>query len=120
MTDAQFLLEVLSDGEPHSSAEILRRSFEERGHGLMVHSRAADLRKSGHIITCEHVPGKRRGDGWEYQLLGSLDTSPQSASINSSVTTRQEHASIHGPDSGRGEVSSEQTLFDMQERPAWA
>ena len=45
MTDVDFLLSVLADGEAHSQAEILRRSFDERGHGLTVHSRAADLRR---------------------------------------------------------------------------
>lgn len=51
-TDADFLYSVLSDGKPHSTTEILRRSFVERGVGLTVHSRAATLRERGHVIRC--------------------------------------------------------------------
>jgi hypothetical protein len=71
VTDSKFLLAVLSDGNPHSQADLLRRSFEERGFGCTVHSRIADLRERGYIITCERVPGKTRGEAWRYQLLAS-------------------------------------------------
>lgn len=49
-TDAAFLLRCLSDGKPHTLNELIGRSFVERGCGLTVHSRAADLRKQGHRI----------------------------------------------------------------------
>jgi hypothetical protein len=89
-TDADFLLRCLSDGQPHTLNELLARSFAERGCGLTVHSRAADLRKRGHTIInkfggmrnrrpvsvyqlepCDHHPtaeeafgpGERRGNG---------------------------------------------------------
>ncbi len=40
------LLAVLSDGRPHTHRELYR-SLD-----VMVHSRAADLRKRGHVIAC--------------------------------------------------------------------
>lgn len=51
-TDATWLEQVLSDGERHSHSEILSRSYVERGCGLTVNSRAADLRKRGRVVTC--------------------------------------------------------------------
>lgn len=48
--DAQFLLKVLSDGEEHELGAIMQRSFEERGHGLTVHSRASTLRRHGYLV----------------------------------------------------------------------
>lgn len=44
MTDRDFLLAVLSDGRERSLTEILETSMRERGCGMTVHSRAADLR----------------------------------------------------------------------------
>lgn len=68
MTDREFLLDVLEDGQPHTLTEILRRSFEVRGHGLTVHSRAADLRRDGYTIVWRHEPGAKRGNASVYQL----------------------------------------------------
>jgi hypothetical protein len=119
VTDAQFILSVLEDGQKHSQADLLRRSFEERGCGLTVHSRIADLRKD-HVIVCERVPGASRGHAWVYQLVGSLPTSPQSS---------PEPALAHGhaqpiDGSGRGDVESESlfeiTDYGMGGKPAWA
>jgi hypothetical protein len=50
LRDSDWLLGVLSDGKPHSHAELMRRSMDERGHGFTPHSRAADLRKLGHDV----------------------------------------------------------------------
>lgn len=66
MTDCDFLERVLADGQPHSLNEILRRSFAERGHGLTVHSRAADLRKRG--LNVANWKDGDRGNGSWYQL----------------------------------------------------
>ena len=77
MTDCDFLLEVLSDCKPHSLNEILRRSFMERGCGLTVHSRVADLRKRGHVIRWENDAKARRGDASIYTLT-SLNSAPVS------------------------------------------
>jgi hypothetical protein len=51
-TDADFLLAVLREtpNEFVSQAEILRRSQADRGCGLTVHSRIADLRRRGYSI----------------------------------------------------------------------
>ena len=116
MTDAAFLLSILEDGEEHSQAELLRRSFEQRGCGLTVHSRIADLRNKGHFIVCRRVQGKSRGDGWLYQLL--LSASPQSDPRPSSSSMDRLHDRREG---GRGDALSEQeSLFETQSRPAWA
>lgn len=71
-TDSDFLLRVLRDGRPHSLNEILQRSFRERGCGLTVHSRAADLRvKRGYDIR-NWKDGERGAGSW-YRLAGLLD-----------------------------------------------
>lgn len=67
MTDSDFLLALLATG-PKSQAEILSASFNERGCGLTIHSRASDLRKRGHDIRCVHVPGRARGHAYVYSL----------------------------------------------------
>lgn len=60
MSDNAFLYHVLEDGKWHSQSEILRRSEQERGCGMTVHSRAADLRKKGCIVDNEL---RRTGNG---------------------------------------------------------
>ena len=71
-TDADFLLRVLRDGKPHNLNEILQRSFRERGCGLTVHSRAAELRtKRGYDI--HNWKDGERGAGSWYRLVGTLD-----------------------------------------------
>lgn len=69
MSDSDWLLGILGDGEWHTLAEILRRSFDERGVGLTVHSRVSDLRKRGHAIEWEKVAGIERGRGSRYRLV---------------------------------------------------
>jgi hypothetical protein len=70
-TDVQFLIDVLADGGWHSNTEILRRSVDERGVGMTVHSRISDVRKRGERdgFTVEHrrVDGER-GDAYQYRL----------------------------------------------------
>ena len=74
MTDRDFLLKVLGDYQPHTLNEILSLSLAERGCGLTVHSRAADLRRDGYLISNKAIGGKRRGS--VYRLEGRR---PQSA-----------------------------------------
>jgi len=79
VTDLEFLLEVLADGELHSTSEILARSIEERGHGLTVHSRISDLRRRGCKV--EHLTrqGAQRGHANVYRLISSpLEEAPSS------------------------------------------
>jgi hypothetical protein len=68
MTDCEFLLEVLADGREHTLTDILRASIDQRGHGLTVHSRVADLRTRGHEIEHVTIPGAQRGAGHAYRL----------------------------------------------------
>jgi hypothetical protein len=67
MTDGEFVLSVLSDGHWHSLNDVLRESFAERGCGLTLHSRVADLRKQGHVIEWRKVGP--RGAGSQYRLV---------------------------------------------------
>lgn len=66
MTDSQFLLQVLSE---HSATtnQILRRSLRERQCGLTVHSRVSDLRKAGHLILCDALPGRNAAGKVDYR-----------------------------------------------------
>ena len=60
MRDADFLHHVLSDNLWHAWDEIMRRSAVERGCGLTIHSRAAELRKCGLVIECRSERVNRR------------------------------------------------------------
>lgn len=94
MTDCDFILDVLGDGEEHSLAELLSRSMSERGCGLTVHSRVAQLRTRGHVIEHATVKGAERGHGHTYRLVSlaqpevkhvpSNHLSPASGSTNDS------------------------------------
>lgn len=55
-TGNQRVLRLLSDGKHHSHHELYALR-------VIAHSRIADLRKRGHVITCE-----RAGDDYVYQL----------------------------------------------------
>jgi len=74
-TDTAFLLRVLSDGRPHTLNEILGLSFRDRGCGLTVHSRAADLRKQGHNVLNE----QRRGRGYRTESVYQLGPTVEEA-----------------------------------------
>lgn len=81
-SDADYLLEVLEDGRWHNLNEILDRSQAERGRRFTAHSRAADLRKRGHVIEVEvqHVDGYAHS---RYRLLSApraLEEAPLSPS----------------------------------------
>lgn len=64
MTDEQFLLDVLKDGEAHTGEEIILLSVGKRGHRLTVHSRVASLRDAGWIIHSKKVPRSREFAYW--------------------------------------------------------
>lgn len=106
MTDKEFLLRVLEDGQPKSLNEILRRSFDERGHGLTVHSRAADLRKDGYVVKHFTDSGERRGNASLYQLIRTV--APVGYSAVSSAAGLP------------GELERAPHLFAMSNRPEWA
>ena len=71
MTDNAYLLHILKDGNWHSRDEILSFSMADRGCGMTVHSRAADLRKQGHEIECDVRQGERRQSF--YRIPGGLN-----------------------------------------------
>ena len=64
MTDAEYVLSQLEQG-PRDTTELLVGSIRERGVGLTVHSRVADLRRDGYDIRCT-VEGRTRKDRARY------------------------------------------------------
>lgn len=80
-SDADYLLDVLSDGEWHEHGEILRRSEQERGCGLTPHSRASDLRKRGHQVKVQgrQLPGEKRRR--YFYRLETLNAAEQSVGV---------------------------------------
>ena len=82
MTDAGFLYHVLEDGKWHGQAEILAKSMAERGHGMTVHSRAADLRKKGCVVECE-LRHNGHGRALSYYRLVALDQPDSAAGVES-------------------------------------
>lgn len=79
MTDCEFILDVLGDGEEHTLAELLSRSMDERGCGLTVHSRVAQLRTRGHVIEHATVKGADRGHGHTYRLVSLAEPEASSS-----------------------------------------
>jgi hypothetical protein len=62
ISDTDFLKMVLTEGAATTN-EIIQRSFQERGCGLTVHSRAADLRRklereADQTVRCPRLPGR--------------------------------------------------------------
>jgi len=80
-TDCAFLLRMLSDGVPRTLNDIIGRSFKERGCGLTVHSRAADLRRQGFNVV--NWKDGVRGDGSWYQLRPLEEAAPGSEPLTS-------------------------------------
>jgi hypothetical protein len=72
-TDADYVLQQLSNHQHggRDAMQIISSSIRDRGVGLTVHSRVADLRRAGWDITCM-VEGKtRKGrDRYVYRLQG--------------------------------------------------
>lgn len=63
-TQGTRILRVLADGLPHTVADIHRRAGYSR-----LNSRVSELRKSGHNIICEKVPGRTGSRGYRYTWL---------------------------------------------------
>lgn len=135
--DARFLLEVLRDGREHELGEILRRSFDERGCGMTVHSRAADLRKLGYKVKNRTValPGGRRGSYYQLLRVPEFDEAPVSdaAGVSSSPGLRKlgaedfplarsggDAGAAPGPDGDGVSSSSRPGEFVADAPPRWA
>lgn len=88
MTDCEFVLHALKDGNWRSLNSLLQQSFAERGCGLTIHSRISDLRARGHVI--EHRMVGRRGNGSLYRLVSLADreAGPMVGSLPSPAVSR--------------------------------
>ena len=64
MSHCARILEVLSDHDWHTSEDLYQRLG-----GMVLHSRIADLRKQGHTILGESVPGLKGTRGYRYRLV---------------------------------------------------
>lgn len=82
VTDNDFLYSVLEDGAWHGHVEILAESIRQRGHGMTVHSRAADLRKRGHRVETR-LERNTNGRTLSFYRLVTLDE-PDMAAIGKS------------------------------------
>jgi hypothetical protein len=70
MTDAEYVLAQLRSG-PRDAMQVISASIRDRGVGLTVHSRVADLRAQGYTITCGIEGKTRKGrDRYLYRLCG--------------------------------------------------
>ena len=109
--DTDYLAAVLADGGWHRLEEIVQRSQRERGHGLTVHSRAADLRKRG--FTVEQRSERRDGRVASfYRMLGAAAVSNPVPPSGTDSGTEHAHAwdgaaaaqSISLPQPGTGDT----------------
>lgn len=85
MTGCERILARLEQG-PATAAELYATTY------TVVHSRIADLRKRGHVITCEHVGG-RGATSIVYTLVQScpeVESTPPRASDDPSLTVLSE------------------------------
>lgn len=111
-SDTDYLAHVLADGEWHSRDEILAQSMRERGCGLTVHSRAADLRKRGVTVLCdtENNTTNRRISFYRIvEARGGHGTQGEPAAPSSS-------SGVETPAAKDGALSEAQTNPD----PVWA
>lgn len=99
-SDTDWLAEVLSDGREHELASILRRSFDERGYGLTVHSRAADLRKRGFTVSQRSERDGRRVRS--FYRLASLEEA-------ASLSPRRDDGDVRAWDTGAASSSEAMT-----------
>ena len=81
ITDANFMLSVLREtpGDWVSGSAILQRSFQDRGVGLTVHSRASTLRERGHTIECRVERSEEMRAISYYRLVPPLSDAGSSA-----------------------------------------
>jgi hypothetical protein len=104
MTHCQRVLELLSDGQPHTHHELYRLN-------VIAHSRVAELRKRGHKIAC--WTAKDNGETVSvYQLLPSFSERD---------TPSPSTPDARGSETSRSEKEVEQLSLDVPYRvPEWA
>ncbi len=79
------VLQVLADGEWHTSREL-----HERAGYMRTNSRVSELRTHGHRILGESVPGETGTDGYRYRLVAPLSERPGAGIGRDSVATRDD------------------------------
>jgi len=81
LSDANFMLGVLREtpGSWVAGSAILQRSFQDRGVGLTVHSRASTLRERGHTIECRVERSEEMRAISYYRLVPPLSDAGSSA-----------------------------------------
>lgn len=123
MTDSDFLLRILADGEWHELNEILDESHRQRGCRLTVHSRAASLRAKGYRIDTMQRRNKQGRTDSFYKLVGTFEETVAglglvdppakgSATVSSSVPGPLAAASLSVPDARPWTPDFALTLFD--------
>lgn len=68
MSQCAAILDVLTDGQWHTVADIHRRAGYSR-----LNSRVSELRERGHRIECDVVDAERAVDRYRYRLVRALD-----------------------------------------------
>lgn len=133
-SDADYLAAVLADGEWHSLDQIIARSQRERGFGLTVHSRAADLRRRGLVVENQTERGLNGRVISSYRIVSLEKTESQDAASSvaafrglGSVSSSEAPAVGHPAGSSsaanpgeleRADASSTPSLFDDLEDAA--
>lgn len=121
LSDTDFLLSVLRDGEWHELNSIIATSQAARGHGLTVHSRASDLRAKGHTIETRQ---QRTGMGrvLSFYRMGALKDASGAGATPSPATEASLSAPVLAavpqgstPDAGTGALF----LLDLSGRGAY-
>lgn len=122
-THCQRVLEILSDGRPHSHLELYAL-------GTVAHSRISDLRKKGH-----EIHQWRNGDLYLYRLVPSLASAPDSSHSSlgglgdGELGAEASEAALARPDArppgaathiSEPEGQASLTLFETPRKPAWA
>jgi hypothetical protein len=105
VTDRDFLRQVLQQG-PASNLEILRLSFQQRGCGLTVHSRAAELRReieqASHglrTVTCRRdtVKNQHGKYAYIYQIENTIAVPPVAPGAGTAAAPPQSPATVGDP-----------------------
>lgn len=121
VTDNDFLETMLGDGRWHGHIEIIAESIRQRGHGLTVHSRAADLRKRGHTVETR-LERNDHGRTLSFYRLVALDE-PEAfigvGSGSSSVPTTDGPDDSTSPPPSLVEPAGTLLLFDPPQRGAY-
>lgn len=118
MSQCDRILEVLTDGLPHSMREI-----HDRAGFMRLNSRVSELRERGHVITCDRAGGR-----YVYQLISSRGETDSPADDGGVPPSRPAVAAPHDPQSTNptaepvspNEASSQLSLLETPRRGAYS